>query len=336
VAELFGAERGAFTGAVQPQPGYFSAARGGTLFLDEIGEAPLALQATLLRALATGEIQRVGAQRTQRVEVRVIAATDADLEAKIRDGSFRAPLLHRLSSYEISLPPLRERRDDIGRLLVVFLREELARIGEGHHLADTAGDRPWLPTSLVARLAELDWPGNVRQLQNVARQVVIGSRGQDRVRHSPALERLLAEATKASSKSAASKGDSKSAASTMSGQRGRRTVVAPLAPEAPRRQTPVPAGRRKPAETTEEELAASLRAHRWDLAATAAALRLSRASVYVLIQRSPRLRTAGSLSAAEITRCFDECGGDVDQMVGRLEVSEKALRRRLRELGLPG
>ncbi len=341
VAELFGAERGAFTGAVNPQPGYFSAARGGTLFLDEIGEAPPSLQATLLRVLATGEIQRVGAQRAQHADVRIIAATDADLEAKIRAGTFRAPLLHRLSSYEIATPPLRERRDDIGRLLVVLLREELARVGEGRRFADVAGDPPWLPTSLVARLAELDWPGNIRQLQNVVRQMVIGSRGQDRIQPSPALDRLLADA--------APRADSLGAPSTLNGARTSRAeravpppaphpvsppVIAPpvIAPPG----VPAPSERRKPAETSDEELDVALRAHRWDLAATAAALRLSRASLYVLIQKSPRFHTAGSLSAEEITRCHGECGGDVGAMVDRLEVSEKALLRRLRELGLAG
>ncbi len=349
-AELFGAERGAFTGAVHPQPGYFSTARGGTLFLDEIGEASPSLQATLLRVLATGEIQRVGAQRAQRADVRVVAATDADLEAKIREGTFRAPLLHRLASYEISVPPLRERRDDIGRLLRLFLREELGRIGEGHRFADTAGDPPWLPTSLMARLADLDWPGNVRQLQNIVRQMVIGSRGLDRVRQTPALERLLAEPPRAASRSALS---------TQSGARAHRPErdaivpapappagrvpdqapkleVLPPGPPGPRTETPASTGRRKPGETTEDEVAAALREHRWDLAATAVALRVSRASLYVLIERSPRLRTAGSLSAEEIKRCHEECRGDVDLMVNRLEVSEKALRRRIRELGLPG
>jgi two-component system nitrogen regulation response regulator GlnG len=317
-SELFGSERGAFTGSVARQPGYFSAAHGGTLFLDEIGEAPPSIQAALLRVLETGEIQRVGAQRREKADVRVIAATDADLEGKIRDGSFRAPLLHRLSSYEIAMPPLRERRDDVGRLLLVFLREELQRIGEAHRFANDAGDPPWLPATLMAKLVSLDWPGNVRQLQNVARQLVIGSRGEDRIRHGPAIEHLLAE-------TAAPPPSTRAPASEASRDRPASREPAPDAASA---------ARRKPGETTEEELVAALRANRWDLVATAAALRLSRASLYVLIQRSSRLRTAGEIGAEEIIRCHRECDGDLERMIDRLEVSGKALRRRVRELGL--
>ena len=317
-SELFGSERGAFTGSVGRQSGYFSAAHGGTLFLDEIGEAPPSIQAALLRVLETGEIQRVGAQRKEKADVRVIAATDADLEGKIRDGSFRAPLLHRLSSYEIATPPLRERRDDIARLLVLFLRAELQRIGEAHRLADEAGDPPWLPATLMAKLVSLDWSGNVRQLQNVARQLVIGSRGEDRIRLGPAIDHLLAE----------------TAASPPS-KRARASEASPARPTS-RESAPDAAtsARRKPAETTEEELVEALRANRWDLVATAAALRLSRASLYVLIQRSSKLRTAGEIGAEEIIRCHRECDGDLERMIDRLEVSGKALRRRVRELGL--
>jgi len=330
-AELFGAEKGSFTGAVRQQEGYFAAARGGTLFLDEVGEAPPPLQAMLLRALETGEIQRIGVSRPQRTDVRIIAATDANLDTLVREGSFRAPLLHRLSASEIWIPPLRERRDDIGRLLLRFLRAELDRTGEAHRLAPS--DKPWLPPSLVARLADLDWPGNVRQLQNTARQLAIGGRGSDRIEIGPALERLLSEPP-------------------------RRTSVSPPEPQAPpptppppppppappeplsAEETPSPARpseaveRRKPSEVTEAELFAALRASRWEMAPAAQALRISRASLYVLVENHPALRTAGALTAAEITQSFHELGGDVTRMVDALFVSEKALRRRLRELGL--
>ena len=129
-AELFGAVRGAYTGAAQDRPGFFRAARGGTLFLDEVGEAPPEVQAMLLRVLESGEMYPVGGQAPVATDVRLIAATDADLEERIRDGRFKAPLLHRLAGYEIRLPPLRERREDIGPLFVHFAREELERIGE--------------------------------------------------------------------------------------------------------------------------------------------------------------------------------------------------------------
>ncbi|HRI66149.1 MAG TPA: sigma-54 factor interaction domain-containing protein, partial [Polyangium sp.] len=107
VAELFGAEKGAFTGSIKRQVGYFEQAHGGTLFLDEIGEAPVELQVALLRALETGEIQTVGAMQGRKVDVRVIAATDADLEDKVDMGAFRAPLLNRLAAFELWIAPLR-------------------------------------------------------------------------------------------------------------------------------------------------------------------------------------------------------------------------------------
>jgi DNA-binding NtrC family response regulator len=306
-AELFGAERGAFTGAVRQQEGYFSAAHGGTLFLDEIGEASVALQAMLLRAIEYGEIQRVGAARPQKADVRIVAATDADLESKIQDGSFRAPLFHRLSACEIWIPPLRERRDDIGRLLLHFLRAELTRSGEIRRLAPA--EKPWLPASLVARLADLDWPGNVRQLQNTARQLALSGRGRDQIEITASIERVLAAPPA-------------------------RSVPPPPRPAPEPSGAPEPPFRRRPADVTEAELVAALRANRWELAPTAEALRISRASLYVLVERSARLRKAGDLTPEEISRCYQECGRDVAAMVDRLEVSEKALRRRLRELGL--
>src|SRR4051812_205593 len=150
---LFGAARGAFTGAVHDQAGYFQRADGGTLLLDEIGEAPAEVQVMLLRVLETGEVQRVGSPAAQKVDVRLLAATDADLEQAVAAGRFRAPLLHRLASYEIAIPPLRERRDDFGRLLVHFLRQELSAIGEERRLLPAGPAPPWLPASIVARLA---------------------------------------------------------------------------------------------------------------------------------------------------------------------------------------
>ncbi len=317
-SELFGAARGAYTGSVQQQEGYFRKAHGGTLLLDEIGEATPEVQVMLLRTLETGEVHPVGTQSPQRVDVRVLAATDADLEARAAAGEFRAPLLHRLAGYEIWLPPLRERRDDVGRLLIHFLRRELAPLGEAHRLDPGAPDAPlWLPPGLVARLARYDWPGNVRQLRNVARQIAIGSRGQPRAEIGPAVERLLRS----------------SPSST------RPVIIAPN-PAAPNPAAADPASsaihadRRRPSEVPEEELIAALRASRWDLQAAAEQLRISRPSLYALVEANPRLRKAGDLSAEEITRCWEECGGDVEAMVDRLEVSRKALARRLRELKL--
>ncbi|MFT3775907.1 MAG: sigma-54 dependent transcriptional regulator [Minicystis sp.] len=302
-AELFGAHKGAYTGATRDREGFFGAARGGTLFLDEVGEAPPEVQVMLLRVLETGEMFPVGGQSPIATDVRLIAATDADLEQHIREGRFKAPLLHRLAGYEIRLPPLRERREDIGVLFVHFARQELLAIGEPHRLSpeDPYAD-PWLPAALATRLVRYAWPGNIRQLRNLTRQMVIGSRGQAEVQLDPRLEEELDPAPARAS-----------------------AVPQADAAEAPRRRS---------SEVTDAELVEALRACAWDLKSTADRLGIPRSSIYDRIARIPSIRTAGDLSAEEITRCFHACGGDLKQMVERLEVSGQALKRRLKELGL--
>ncbi|WP_375768772.1 sigma-54 dependent transcriptional regulator [Archangium gephyra] len=317
-AELFGARKGAYTGATGDREGFFRAAHGGTLFLDEVGEAPPEVQVALLRVLETGEVFPVGGSAPVRVDVRLITATDANLEERIRQGHFKAPLLHRLAGYEIQVPPLRERREDIGTLFMHFARQELETTGEAQRLtsADPRAE-PWLPTSLAMRLVRYAWPGNIRQLRNVARQLVIGSRGLPHLRVDARLEQEL-----------------DSAAAPIPGQ----AVSAP----APSSSAEEPdsaddkAARRKPSDVGEQELLEALRASSWDLKAAADRLGIPRSSVYVLIDKSSLIRTARDLSPEEITRCFQECQGDLDQMVRRLEVSKRALQRRVRELGLGG
>lgn len=163
-SELFGHVRGAFSGASEDREGKFELAHEGTLFLDEVGELPLAIQSKLLRALQDGEIQRVGSDEHHRVDVRVIAATNRDLEAEVAAGRFRADLYHRLSVYPLSVPPLRERRDDILPLAGHFLSSNQRRLGlRGVRLAARA--RQWL--------LHYDWPGNVRELEHaIARGVI--------------------------------------------------------------------------------------------------------------------------------------------------------------------
>jgi two-component system nitrogen regulation response regulator GlnG len=308
-SELFGAAKGAYTGADQKRRGFFSRADGGTLFLDEIGEVPPEVQPLLLRALENGEIQPVGAEQILRVDVRTIAATDSDLEAAIASGRFRAPLLHRLSGYEIRIPPLRQRRDDIGRLLVHFLRRELEATGEAHRLE--AADRPWLHASVVARLALFDWPGNVRQLRNVARSIAVESRGSAEVRLGPQIESLLVPFP----------------GETLQPKRSRPVPdVVPARAAAPRR--------RSPQEISDDELVAALRANRFEPGATAAQLGISRAALYLLIDACPRTRKAADLDRAEIERVFEECGGRFADMAEKLEVSEEALKRRIKKLNL--
>ncbi len=309
-AELFGAARGAFTGADKRRAGYFTRAAGGTLFLDEVGETPTEVQTLLLRALESGEIQPVGEAGTRRVDVRLIAATDTDLEAAVANGSFRAPLLYRLSGFAISLPALRDRREDIGRLLVEFLRRELEAVGEARRLD---ADPPWLPAEIVARLAAVPWPGNVRQLRNVVSQLVIVHRGRDRV-HPGALHTLFSDPASSAVAGVASEAVGR-------GSRYQRAARGPTVA-------------RKPADVTEQELVAALRAQRWRPHAAARQLGIPRPSIYHLIKKSPRLRTAAELSRAELEDARRRFGDDTAAMAAELEVSETALRRRLGQLGL--
>lgn len=157
-SELFGHVRGAFTGAVEHRAGKFEVADGGTLFLDEVGELPLALQPKLLRALQSGEIQRVGADRALRADVRILAATNRDLAAEVRAGRFRADLYHRLSVYPLHVPPLRERREDVPILAGYFLDAAGLRLGVR---------RLRLARAAAAALLAYDWPGNVRELEHL-------------------------------------------------------------------------------------------------------------------------------------------------------------------------
>jgi len=162
-SELFGYEKGAFTGATKSKAGLFQAANGGTIFLDEIGELPLEMQAKLLRVLQEKEVRPVGSNEKFDVDVRVIAATNRDLEAAYRVGTFRKDLYFRLNVVTVHLPPLRERRSDIPMLVHHFLN----RYAAGMHL-------PVTPAAMKS-LLQYDWPGNVRELENcIARAVTLG------------------------------------------------------------------------------------------------------------------------------------------------------------------
>jgi DNA-binding NtrC family response regulator len=162
-AELFGHAKGAFTGATQARRGFFGKADGGTLVLDEIGELPLGIQAKLLRVLQDGEIQPVGTGSVERVDVRVIASTNSDLEAEARAGRFREDLYYRLAFVDLVVPPLRDRRGDIPDLVAEFVRRYAERFEVG-------GVR--FSPELVEKLAAADWPGNVRQLESAVARIV--------------------------------------------------------------------------------------------------------------------------------------------------------------------
>ena len=168
-SELFGHEKGAFTGAVAQRLGRFEIADRGTLFLDEVGDLPLDLQGRLLRVLQEGEFERVGSSRTKRVDVRVVAATNQDLEAAVRDGRFRVDLYYRLSVFPIVLPPLRDRPEDIPPLVWFFVTRLQRRMGR--HIER-------VPRASMDALQRAEWPGNVRELQNVVERAMIRSTGE--------------------------------------------------------------------------------------------------------------------------------------------------------------
>jgi formate hydrogenlyase transcriptional activator len=165
-SELFGHERGAFTGALSRKVGRFELANGGTLFLDEIGDLPMELQAKLLRVLQDGEFERVGGTQTLKVNVRMIAATNRNLERAVEQERFRADLYYRLNVFPIAIPPLRERLEDVPRLARHFVMMYASKMGKS---IGTVSER------VLSKLMEYGWPGNVRELQNVIERAVIVS-----------------------------------------------------------------------------------------------------------------------------------------------------------------
>jgi transcriptional regulator with GAF, ATPase, and Fis domain len=165
-SELFGHERGAFTGAVAQRAGVFERADGGTVFLDELGELALELQPKLLRVLEGGEVMRVGGERPRQVDVRVLAATNRDLARMIAEGGFRPDLYYRLAVIRVSVPPLRERRDDIPLLAAGFVKDVLGEVSRAKIPQPTL-------EAIFEQLRHHDWPGNVRELRNVVERAAI-------------------------------------------------------------------------------------------------------------------------------------------------------------------
>ncbi|MDW7643686.1 MAG: sigma-54 dependent transcriptional regulator [Desulfuromonadales bacterium] len=166
-SELFGHEKGSFTGAIQQKPGLFEVANGGTLFLDEIGELPAMMQVKLLRVLQEREVRRVGGTRDIPVDVRVVAATNKDLEAEVASGTFREDLFYRLNVIRLALPPLRERRDDIPLLIEHFYQKLTGK--KGLHVGEKA----------MRRLLDYGWPGNIRELENIVERCLVLGQGED-------------------------------------------------------------------------------------------------------------------------------------------------------------
>jgi two-component system nitrogen regulation response regulator GlnG len=293
MSELFGHVRGAFTDARDSKLGLFAKADGGTLFLDEVGKASPEVQAALLRVIETGEVSPVGSDRPRRVDVRIVSATDSNLEQAIVDGEFSQALFHRLAGYEIHLPPLRERVDDTGRLLVHFLRASLAQLGAADKLEPPVpGGAAWLPAPLVASLARYPWPGNVRELRNAATQIALSGRHESQARLSEELRRKFG---------------------------------------APAQRTKESATNVRPSEITAAELLTVLRDSDWNLVRVAKILSISRTSLYALISKHD-VGKRGDVSTDEIVRCREECGGNLDLMTLQLRIPRRALESRLTEI----
>jgi formate hydrogenlyase transcriptional activator len=167
-SELFGHERGAFTGAISQRVGRFELAHRGTMFLDEIGEVPLEMQPKLLRVLQEREFERLGSTRTLRTDARLIAATNRDLEALVKEQKFRSDLYYRLNVFPVRVPALRERPEDIPLLVRHFVQQFSRRLSKS---IDT------IPSETMSVLVKYPWPGNIRELQNVIERAVILSNG---------------------------------------------------------------------------------------------------------------------------------------------------------------
>jgi len=163
-AELFGYEKGAFTGAIKSKPGKFELAEGGTIFLDEIGDLSLKLQAKLLRVLQEKKIERLGGEKSIKINVRILAATNKDLEKEVREGRFREDLFFRLNVIPLKLPPLRERKEDIPLLAEFFIKKICEREGIPYKK---------LHPDTIKILTEYSWPGNIRELENFIERLVI-------------------------------------------------------------------------------------------------------------------------------------------------------------------
>ena len=167
-SELFGHEKGSFTGAIAQRIGRFELAHKGTLFLDEVGDIPLELQPKLLRVLQEQEFERLGSTRTQRVDVRVLAATNADLTQMVAEKKFRSDLYYRLKVFPIDVPPLRDRREDIPLLVRYFANKYARRMGKQIES---------IPSETMDALSRYSWPGNIRELQNLMERAALLSTG---------------------------------------------------------------------------------------------------------------------------------------------------------------
>jgi two-component system, NtrC family, nitrogen regulation response regulator GlnG len=292
-SELFGHQKGAFTGATTARAGYFAEADGGTLFIDEVGEIPLDVQAMLLRVVQDGVVRPIGGGR-RKVRVRLLTATDKDLEAAVASGTFRAQLLTRIRGCRIDLPTLASRREDIGSLFLHFLKPKLEAAGELHRLAACHPEkRPWLRGSDFLPIARAAYPGNLRDLESLANEVVLHSRGKPFAVIGPSAQKIL-------------------------------TAELPPSAATPARPSPRRAG-----QPTTEAIRDALRRHHNNLSATAKDLGIGRTTLFERMRLEPSLlRSADDLTDEEILDA-NRRHQDIQEMAAELGVSPKPLKTRL-------
>jgi len=298
-SELFGVQKGAFTGADKDRKGYFAEANGGTLFLDEIGEASLEVQSLLLRVLESGEFYPVGSGKPKKVDVRLIAATDVNLAKLCQENKFKAPLLHRLENYEINVPSLSERSEDIGMLLLHFAEQQYQQMDRP--FPQTKSDTPWITNEVMRSLLSYSWPGNIRQLKNIIHQLLIDNLSSEQLFLSEHLREKLIENDESKPESTFNKTAKQK--------------------------------KRKPNTVSREELVEELKNQLWELQATADQLNISRTSMYELMKQYD-IKSAHDLGIDEINLSYLKCDKDIDKMVLDLKVSKYGLKRRLKELKL--
>jgi two-component system, NtrC family, nitrogen regulation response regulator GlnG len=306
-AALFGHSKGAFTGATTAKSGFFGEADGGTLFLDEVGELSRDVQGLLLRATREGEIQPLGEARPRRVDVRLITATDANLEAMVESGDFAMPLFRRLEAFTLHVPPLRKRPDDIARLFIHLLRSELRELGEYELLREPKeGKKPWLPNELMRALLAYPWPGNVAELQTVTRHVAITNRGETRFQWSDWLRARLEPQEKAAA-----------------------IATAGHHPQPSRDDRP------DARSLSDAEVLSAMEQSGFRVARAAEALGVSRSWLHTRIEFCEGLRHAKELGADEIISASQACHGVLSDMAVLLKVSEHGLKLRMSTLGIP-
>jgi DNA-binding NtrC family response regulator len=291
----------------------------------------------LLRAVREGEIQPVGESRTRNVDVRVISATDADLNTMVDSGKFAMPLLRRLEGYTIAVPPLRERRDDLARLFFRFLTRELEETGELAKLDEPQpSQKPWLPGSVVASLLDYPWPGNVAELETIAKRIAITNRGRKSFYLDPMISERMTRGGDGSGRTPVSVPPGTLPPGTVASGLLAPGTLPPgtLSPHAVAVATTLPPVRRDAASLEDAEIAAAMRDHRFKIKAAAVALGVSRSWLNTRLESCAGIRKAKELGREEILSAASAVAGELTAMAERLEVSEHGLKLRVKALEL--